>query len=182
MLNLRLAGRESMERAIALFERGAQRDPRLRRSDGRAGRRPRAQRRRFSSRPDLFERSLALADRAAGRSPRRCATRTCSVGDTLLAMGRSTKPSPRCAKASACSPIGQPRTAASRARTGWARAQVDDAIKEFEADAAAQPGGRLHASAARDALHAARRFRSGRAASRATPSGCRIRRCPAPPA
>ena len=102
-------------------------------------------------------------------------------GDTLLAMGRVDE---------AIAALQRGRAAAARsgrgARQPGARVLAGQGPgrrrdRGVRGDAAAQPGGRLHASAARDALHAARRLRARRSAVARRRSGCRTRRCPARP-
>ena len=142
-------GRESMERAIALLRAGARARPELRRGDGRAGRRPGAQRARSSRCRSCFERSLALAEARVDASARRSRTRTCSVGDTLLAMGRADEAIAALQKGMRLQPDRAARHG-SLARAYWlGKGQVDARHHGVRRDAAAQPGGRLHASAAR---------------------------------
>ena len=131
-------------------------------------------RRSSCQRRTCWRKSLALADRALSIRPDDADAHV-QRGDTLLAMGRPTRRSRRCSMACACSPIARPPTAASRAPTGSGKGRSTQPSSEFERDAAPQSRGRLHAPAAGDALHAARRLRRPPSVSRARRSGCRIR-------
>jgi tetratricopeptide (TPR) repeat protein len=130
MLNLRLAGRDSIDRAIALFEEALQRDPRYVEAmvalssalDTKAS---------FLSLPNLFERSLALAEEAIALRPE-SADAHIQRGDTLLSLKRVDE-----AIASLQRGIRlQPDRADAHsilARAYWlGKGEIEEAIKAFE--------------------------------------------------
>ena len=130
MLNLRLAGRDSIDRAIALLEQAVQKDPtyveakvalsgalELKGS--------------FLALPDLFARSLALADEALHLRPDSGDAHV-QRGDTLLSMGRVDEAIGELREGVRL----QPERAAAHAilaRAYWlGKGQIDEAIKAFE--------------------------------------------------
>jgi tetratricopeptide (TPR) repeat protein len=130
MLNLRLAGRDSIDRAIALLEQAVERDPayveakvalsgalELKAS--------------FLALPDLLARSLALADEALQLRPDHADAHV-QRGDTLLSMGRIDEAIVELREGVRL----QPERAAAHAilaRAYWlGKGQIDEAIKAFE--------------------------------------------------
>jgi serine/threonine protein kinase/Tfp pilus assembly protein PilF len=130
MLNLRLAGRESMERAIALFERALELDPNyVEALVELAG--ALELKSLFLSSPELLTRSLALSERALAIRPDDPDAHV-QRGDTLLAMGRADEAIAALQRGVRLKPD---RAAAygSLARAYWlGKGQVDEAIREFE--------------------------------------------------
>jgi serine/threonine protein kinase/Flp pilus assembly protein TadD len=139
MLNLRMAGRESMDRGIALLEQAIELDPsyveamvelagaiELKAS--------------FLSEPALFEKSLALAERALSVRPDDTSARV-QRGDTLLAMGRVDEAIADLQEGIRLRPDSA-TTHGSLARAYWlGKGQVDDAIREFEETLRLNPQG-----------------------------------------
>jgi tetratricopeptide (TPR) repeat protein/predicted Ser/Thr protein kinase len=130
MLNIRLAGRESMERAIALLERAIELDPRyLEAMVQLAG--ALELKAVFLSSPELLARSLALVDRALSIRPDDVEALV-QRGDTLLAMGRPDEAIPALQRGVHLKPE-RASSHASLARAYWlGKGQVDEAIVEFE--------------------------------------------------
>ena len=109
----------------------------------------------FLSRPELFTRSLTLATEAVRLRPDNAEAHE-QLGDTLMSMGRYDEAVAALREGIRLAPdrasdarIARARVLARQRRCGW----CDYGVRS---DAAAEPGGWLHASAARDALHAAR--------------------------
>ena len=130
MLNLRLAGRESMERAIALFERALEIDPNyveaLVELAGAVELKS-----LFLSTPDLLSRSLALTERAIAIQPDNPDAHI-QRGDTLLAMGRADDAIAALRRGVALKP-DRAASYGSLARAYWlGKGQVDEAIAQFE--------------------------------------------------
>ena len=130
MLNLRLAGRESMERAIGLFERSLELDPHyveaLIQLAGALELKS-----MFLSTPDLLPRSLALADRAIALQPENPDAHV-QRGDTLLAMGRPDDAIAALERGVALKP-DRAASYGSLARAYWlGKGQVDQAVAKFE--------------------------------------------------
>jgi TolB-like protein/tRNA A-37 threonylcarbamoyl transferase component Bud32/Flp pilus assembly protein TadD len=143
MLNLRMAGRESMERGITLLEQAIELDPNyVEAMVELAG--ALELKALFLSAPALFERSLALTDRALAVRPDDAAARV-QRGDTLLAMGRVDE---AIADLHAGIRLQPDRATAhgSLARAYWlGKGQVDEAIREFEETLRLNPqGGYTH--------------------------------------
>jgi non-specific serine/threonine protein kinase len=130
MLNLRLAGRESMERGIVLLEQALEIDPNyVEAMVELAG--ALELKASFLSTPELFERSLALAERAIALRPDDAAAHV-QRGDTLLAMNR---PDEAVAALQLGVKLHPDRASAhgSLARAYWlGKGRVNDAIREFE--------------------------------------------------
>ena len=130
MMNLRLGERESMDRGIALLEQAIERDPdyveamvELAGALELKG--------TFASQPALFEKSLALVDRALKIRPDDAAAHV-QRGDTLLVMGRSDD---AIAALQEGVRLQGDRASAhgSLARAYWlGQGRVDEAISEFE--------------------------------------------------
>jgi serine/threonine protein kinase/Tfp pilus assembly protein PilF len=130
MLNLRLAGRESMERAIALLERALELDPNyvdaLVQLAGALELKS-----MFLATPDLLTRSLALTERAIALHPEN-ADAHIQRGDTLLAMGRADDAVVALRRGVALKP-DRAASYGSLARAYWlGKGQVDEAIAQFE--------------------------------------------------
>jgi serine/threonine protein kinase/Tfp pilus assembly protein PilF len=130
MLNLRLAGRESMERAIALFERALELDPHyVEALVELAG--ALELKALFLSSPELLTKSLALTERALTIRPDDADAHV-QQGDTLLAMGRADDAITALQRGVRLKP-DRATSYASLARAYWlGKGQVDDAIREFE--------------------------------------------------
>jgi serine/threonine protein kinase/tetratricopeptide (TPR) repeat protein len=130
MLNLRLAGRESMERAVSLFERALELDPNyVEAMVELAG--AMELKALFLSAPELLERSLALVDRALTLRPDD-ADALVQRGDTLLAMGQADQAIASLQRGVRLRP-DRAASYGSLARAYWlGKGQVDDAIREFE--------------------------------------------------
>ncbi len=130
MLNLRLAGRESMERAVALFERALELDPNyVEAMVELAG--AMELKALFLSAPELLERSLALVDRALTLRPSDADAHV-QRGDTLLAMGQPDEAIAALQKGVRLRP-DRAASYGSLARAYWlGKGQVDAAITEFE--------------------------------------------------
>jgi tetratricopeptide (TPR) repeat protein len=143
MLNLRMAGRESMDRGIALLEQAIQLDPNyVEAMVELAG--ALELKASFLSAPELFEQSLALAERAlAVRADN--ADAHIQRGDTLLAMGRVKDAIEELQEGVRLDP-NRATTHGSLARAYWlGLGRVDDAIREFEETLRLNPqGGYAH--------------------------------------
>lgn len=131
MLNLRLGGRESMDRAIALLEQAIERDPHYVEAMVQlAG--ALELKGAFMSQRELFDRSLELVDRALTIRPTDADAHV-QRGDTLLAMGRAQDAIAALREGVRLHP-DRAVAHSSLARAYWLGAgQVDDAIHEFEA-------------------------------------------------
>ena len=130
MMNLRLAERESMDRGIALLEQALERDPNyVEAMVELAG--ALELKGSFASQPALFEKSLALVDRALKIRPDDAAAHV-QRGDTLLVMGRAEDAI--AALQEGVRLQGDRATAhGSLARAYWlGQGRVDEAIGEFE--------------------------------------------------
>ena len=143
MLNLRLAGRDSMDRGIALLEQAIEHDPNyVEAMVELAG--ALELKASFLSAPSLFEKSLALTDRALAVRPDDADAHV-QRGDTLLAMGR---PDEAIAELKEGLRLQPDRATAhgSLARAYWiGKGRVDDAIREFEETLRLNPqGGYTH--------------------------------------
>jgi serine/threonine protein kinase/tetratricopeptide (TPR) repeat protein len=130
MLNLRLAERDSMDRAISLLEQAVAADPNyVEALVALAG--ALELKGSFLALPELFERSLRLARQALDLRPGYAEAHV-QWGDTLLSMGRVDEAIVALREGVRL----QPDRAASRAtlaRAYWlGKGQVDDAIREFE--------------------------------------------------
>jgi serine/threonine protein kinase/Flp pilus assembly protein TadD len=130
MLNLRLAGRESMERAVMLFERAIELDPNyVEALVELAG--ALELKSLFLSSPELLVRSLALTERALAIRPDDPNAHV-QKGDTLLAMGRADEAIAALQYGVRLKP-DQATAHGSLARAYWlGKGRVDDAIVEFE--------------------------------------------------
>ena len=130
MLNLRLAGRESMERAIALFERALELDPNyVEALVELAG--ALELKALFLSSPELLANSLALTERALAVRPDDADAHV-QRGDTLLAMGRADEAIAALERGVRLKP-DRPAAYGSLARAYWlGKGQVDEAIRQFE--------------------------------------------------
>ena len=174
MLNLRLAGRESMERAIALFERALELDPELRRGDGRAGRCAWSSSHCSSRRRTCSRRASRSIDRALTLRPDDADAHV-QRGDTLLAMGRAGRGHRGAAEGRAPqSPIVPPPTAASRARIGWARGRSTTPSTSSRRCCASTPRPATRTCSSRCSTRCAATTRRP-SASRGRRSACRIR-------
>jgi serine/threonine protein kinase/Tfp pilus assembly protein PilF len=130
MLNLRLAGRDSIDRAVALFEQALEADPRyveamvaLASALEMKG--------SFLALPDLFERSLSLANEAVRLQPDNADAHV-QRGDTLLSMGRPDEAIPALREGIRLQP-DRPAAHGTLARAYWlGKGDIDGAIKEFE--------------------------------------------------
>ncbi|MGQ0733964.1 MAG: protein kinase domain-containing protein [Acidobacteriota bacterium] len=130
MLNLRMAGRESIDRAIALLEQALARDPRyVEAMVALAG--ALETKGSFLAESSLFERSLALADAAVALRPDSAEAHV-QRGETLLAMGRSDEAIDALSEGVRL----QPDRASAHsllARAYWlGQGRVDEAIAAFE--------------------------------------------------
>jgi serine/threonine protein kinase/Tfp pilus assembly protein PilF len=130
MLNLRLAGRESMERAIALFERAIELDPNyVEAMVELAG--ALELKALFLSTPELLQQSLALTERALSVRPDDPDAHV-QRGDTLLAMGRADDALAALQRGVRLAP-DRATAHGSLARAYWlGKGLVDEAIREFE--------------------------------------------------
>ena len=139
MLNLRMAERGAMDRGIALLEQAIDLDPQyVEAMVELAG--ALELKASFLSAPALFEKSLALTDRALAVRPDDADARV-QRGDTLLAMGRVEE---AIAELQAGIRLGPDRATAhgSLARAFWlGQGRVDDAIREFEETLRLNPQG-----------------------------------------
>ncbi len=130
MQNLRLASRESIDRAIALLEQAIERDPAyVEAMVALAG--ALELKGSFLAQPELFERSLALADQALKIRPADAQAQV-QRGDTLLAMGRADEAITALREGIRLKPDrAQPHSTLARAY--WlGKGQIDEAITEFE--------------------------------------------------
>ena len=143
MLNLRLADRASIDRAITLFEEALQRDPRyVEAMLGLAG--ALDLKGSFLSRPDLFKRSLTLATEAARLRPNNAEAHE-QLGDTLMSMGRYDEAVAELREGIRLAP-DRASSHGSLARAYWlGKGDVDGAITEFEATLRLNPAaGYMH--------------------------------------
>jgi non-specific serine/threonine protein kinase len=139
MLNLRMAGRESMDRGIALLEQAIELDPNyVEAMVELAG--ALELKASFLSTPSLLESSLALVDRAIAVRSDDAAARV-QRGDTLLAMGRVDEAIAELQQGIRLQP--ERATAhGSLARAYWlGKGRVDEAIREFEETLRLNPQG-----------------------------------------
>jgi tetratricopeptide (TPR) repeat protein/predicted Ser/Thr protein kinase len=131
MLNLRLADRASIERAISLFEDALQRDPGY--VDAMLGLASALEiKGAFLSLPDLYNRSLALATEAAKLRPDSAEAQE-QLGDTFGSMGRYDESITALREAIRLAP-DRASAHGSLARAYWlGKGDIDGAIAEFEA-------------------------------------------------
>ena len=130
MLNLRLAGRDSIDRAIALLEEALERDPRYVEAMVALASALEVKG-SFLALPDLFERSLALADEAIALRPGDADAHV-QRGDTLLAMGRIDESIVALREGIHLQP-DRADAHGTLARAYWlGKGHVDEAIEEFE--------------------------------------------------
>jgi serine/threonine protein kinase/Tfp pilus assembly protein PilF len=130
MLNLRLAGRDSMDRAIALFEQALTHDPRyVEAMVALAG--ALDLKGAFLSLPTLFDRSLALSDAALAIRPDDAEAHV-QRGDTLLSLGRPDEALAAMREGIRLQP-DRAEAHSTLARACWlGKGLVDEAIAEFE--------------------------------------------------
>ena len=130
MLNFRLAGRDSIDRAIALFEEALARDPQyVEAMVSLAG--ALETKASFLALPELLERSLTLADAALQLRPE-SADAHVQRGDTLLSMGRIDDAIAALREGVQRQP-DRATAHATLARAFWlGKGMVDEAIVEFE--------------------------------------------------
>jgi serine/threonine protein kinase/cytochrome c-type biogenesis protein CcmH/NrfG len=143
MLNLRMAGRDAMDRGIALLEQAITLDPNyVEAMVELAG--ALELKASFLSAPMLFEKSLALAERALAIRPDSTDAHV-QRGDTLLAMGRIDEAIAELQEGVRLEP-GRATTHGSLARAYWlGLGRVDEAIREFEETLRLNPqGGYTH--------------------------------------
>ena len=180
MLNLRLAGKDSIERAIALLEQAVKLDPNyvealvalsgaleLKGS--------------FLAQHTLFDRSLALVQEAIAIRPTDGDAHI-QLGDTLLSMGRADEAIAALEEGLRLQP-DRAQAHSILARAYWLRQRPDRRRDQgVRAHPAVEPRRRVYASAARRLLYTLRGDLRAAEDSRAMRSACRIRPCPALPA
>jgi serine/threonine protein kinase/tetratricopeptide (TPR) repeat protein len=139
MLNLRMAARDSMDRGIALLEQAIEIDPNyVEAMVELAG--ALELKASFLSAPALFEKSLALAERALAVRPDNADAHV-QRGDTLLAMGRVEEAIAELQEGVRLDPA-RATAHGSLARAYWlGLARIDDAIREFEETLRLNPQG-----------------------------------------
>jgi serine/threonine protein kinase/Tfp pilus assembly protein PilF len=139
MLNLRMAARDSMDRGIALLEQAIELDPNyVEAMVELAG--ALELKASFLSAPTLFEKSLALVDRALAVRPDNADAHV-QRGDTLLAMGRVDDALTELLEGVRLDPA-RATAHGSLARAYWlGQGRIDDAIREFEETLRLNPQG-----------------------------------------
>lgn len=139
MLNLRMAARDSMDRGIALLEQAIELDPNyVEAMVELAG--ALELKASFLSAPTLFEKSLALVDRALAVRPDNADAHV-QRGDTLLAMGRVDDALAELLEGVRLDP-SRATAHGSLARAYWlGQGRIDDAIREFEETLRLNPQG-----------------------------------------
>ena len=143
MLNLRLADRGSIDRAIALFEEALQQDARY--IEAKLGLASALEiKGAFLSRPELYDRSLALATEVVQLRPDNPEAHE-QLGDTLMSMGRYDDSVAALREAIRLAP-DRASAHGSLARAYWlGKGDVDGAIAEFEATLRLNPAaGYMH--------------------------------------